>query len=120
MNADCLFCAIVAGKIPATVIGETETTLAFRDISPQARVHFLVVPKVHHEDALALAVGDPQLLADLTTTAVEVAKNEGIFDSGYRIVFNTGDDARRTVFHAHMHVLGGELLAGFGKHGSEH
>jgi histidine triad (HIT) family protein len=113
--ADCLFCKIVTGDIPATVVRETPSTLAFRDISPQAAVHVLVVPKAHHEDAYALAVADPQLLADVLTTGAEVAKAEGIADSGYRFVFNTGPDAGRSVFHAHLHVLGGEQLSLLGR-----
>jgi len=115
MTADCLFCKIVAGDIPATVVHDGERTLAFRDINPQARVHVLVVPKQHHEDAAALAAADPQLLADVITTGAEVAKAEGIADSGYRFVLNTGEDAGRTVFHAHLHVLGGEQLGLFGR-----
>ena len=115
MTADCLFCKIIAGDIPATVVHDGERTLAFRDINPQARVHVLVVPKQHHEDAAALAAADPQLLAEVITAAAEVAKAEGIADSGYRFVFNTGEDAGRTVFHAHLHVLGGEQLGHFGR-----
>ncbi|GAA2995247.1 hypothetical protein GCM10010483_44990 [Actinokineospora diospyrosa] len=87
---------------------------AFRDISPQARVHVLVVPREHHEDAAALS-GKPELLAAVLSAGVAVAEIEGIAESGYRFVFNTGDDACRTVFHAHLHVLGGEQLAGFGR-----
>ncbi|UVS77723.1 histidine triad nucleotide-binding protein [Actinokineospora sp. UTMC 2448] len=114
MSADCLFCRIIAGEIPSTKVHETETVYAFRDISPQAKVHVLVVPKAHHEDAAALA-GRPELLADVVAAGAEVAGIEGVAESGYRFVFNTGDDACRTVFHAHMHVLGGEQLAGFGR-----
>ncbi|AHH95066.1 histidine triad nucleotide-binding protein [Kutzneria viridogrisea] len=115
MSADCLFCKIVAGEIPATVVHEGERTLAFRDIGPQASTHVLVVPREHHEDALALATDAPGLLDDLVTAAGEVAKSEGITESGYRLVFNTGPDAGRTVFHAHLHVLGGEQLGLFGR-----
>jgi histidine triad (HIT) family protein len=113
--ADCLFCKIVAGDIPATTVHETDTTLAFRDINPQAKVHVLVVPKAHHEDAVALASADPQLLADVIGAGGEVAKLEGMAESGYRFVFNTGEHAGRTVFHAHLHVLGGEQLGLFGR-----
>jgi histidine triad (HIT) family protein len=113
--ADCLFCKIVAGEVPATVVHETDRTVAFRDINPQASTHVLVVPKEHHEDAAALAGEAPDLLADVLTTGAEVAKIEGIQDSGYRFVFNTGADAGRTVFHAHLHVLGGEQLGLFGR-----
>jgi histidine triad (HIT) family protein len=114
---DCLFCKIVAGEIPATVVHTTERTLAFRDINPQADTHVLVVPKQHHEDAAALAAADPQLLADVLIAGADVAKAEGIDESGYRLVFNTGPDAGRTVFHAHLHVLGGEQLGLFGRPG---
>ncbi|RZS29619.1 histidine triad (HIT) family protein [Herbihabitans rhizosphaerae] len=115
MSADCLFCKIVAGEIPATVVHETEKTFAFRDIKPQAAKHVLVVPREHHEDAISLAAADPQLLADLTTAGAEVAKVEGIDESGYRLVFNIGEDSGRTVFHVHLHVLGGEQLGLFGR-----
>lgn len=113
--SDCLFCKIVAGDIPATTVHETETTLAFRDINPQAEVHVLVVPKEHHEDAAALAAADPQLLADVVAASAEVARLEGMAELGYRLVFNTGEHAGRTVFHAHLHVLGGEQLGLFGR-----
>jgi histidine triad (HIT) family protein len=112
---DCLFCKIVAGEIPATVVHETDTTLAFRDLNPQAATHVLVVPRAHHEDARELAVDAPELLGQVLAAGAEVARAEGIADSGYRFVFNTGPDAGRTVFHAHLHVLGGEQLGLFGR-----
>ncbi|HVK26031.1 MAG TPA: histidine triad nucleotide-binding protein [Actinokineospora sp.] len=115
MSADCLFCKIIAGDIPSTVVYQNDAVYAFRDISPQSRVHVLVVPRVHHEDANELAVADAKLLGEVITAGAEVARIEGIDESGYRFVFNTGDDACRTVFHAHLHVLGGEQLAGFGR-----
>ncbi|HEX3790275.1 MAG TPA: histidine triad nucleotide-binding protein [Pseudonocardiaceae bacterium] len=114
-ESDCLFCKIVAGTIPATVVHRTDHTVAFRDINPQAKTHVLVVPTEHYEDAAALAAGSPELLAELHTAGAEVAKSEGIEQSGYRFVFNTGPDAGRTVFHAHLHVLGGEQLGLFGR-----
>lgn len=113
--ADCLFCKIVAGEIPATVVHRTARTLAFRDINPQAGTHVLVVPTDHYEDALTLASEAPDLLAEVLTAGGEVAKAEGITESGFRFVFNTGPDAGRTVFHAHLHVLGGEQLGFFGR-----
>ncbi|MBV9846058.1 MAG: HIT domain-containing protein [Kutzneria sp.] len=116
MTADCLFCKIVAGQVPATVLYDSERTLAFRDINPQAVAHVLVVPKQHHEDAVSLATDAAGLLAELVTAAAAVAEAEGIVDSGYRLVFNTGPDAGRTVFHAHLHLLGGEQLGPFGRH----
>ncbi|HET6344874.1 MAG TPA: HIT domain-containing protein, partial [Myxococcota bacterium] len=87
----------------------------FRDINPQAEVHVLVVPRNHFEDAGVLAAEDPALMADVLVAGVEIAKQEGIEESGYRFVFNTGPNAGRTVFHAHLHVLGGEQLGLFGR-----
>ncbi|GAA1963850.1 histidine triad nucleotide-binding protein [Catenulispora subtropica] len=112
--ADCLFCKIVAGEIPATVVRETENTFAFKDINPQAPIHDLVVPRAHYADAAELAAHSPELTAALLVEAGEVAKAEGIADDGYRIVFNTGAHAGQTVFHVHAHVLGGDFLAHFG------
>ena len=114
-EADCLFCKIVAGDVPAEIVHRTERTVAFRDINPQARVHVLVVPTRHYEDAETLAVQAPDVLAEVLTAGVDIAKAEGIAQSGYRFVFNTGPDAGRTVFHAHLHVVGGEQLGLFGR-----
>ena len=115
-DSDCLFCKIIAGEIPSTKVHETDTTFAFRDINPQASVHVLVVPRTHHEDAEELAKA-PQDLADVIVAGAEVARQEGIDQSGFRMVFNTGEHAGRTVFHAHLHVLGGEQLGLFGRLG---
>ncbi|MCI3930623.1 MULTISPECIES: histidine triad nucleotide-binding protein [unclassified Streptomyces] len=105
---DCLFCKIVAKEVPATVVRETETTLAFRDINPQAPTHVLVIPKVHYPDAASLAAAEPSAAADVLREAGEVAAQEQA--DSYRIVFNTGAGAGQTVFHAHAHVLGGRGL----------
>jgi histidine triad (HIT) family protein len=113
---DCLFCRIIAGDIPSEKVFETDTTYAFRDISPQADTHVLVVPRTHYEDAEALAKA-PAELADVISVGAEVARQEGIGESGFRLVLNTGEDAGRTVFHAHLHVLGGEQLGPFGRPG---
>ncbi|EPH43516.1 histidine triad nucleotide-binding protein [Streptomyces aurantiacus] len=107
-QADCLFCKIVAGEVPATVVRETETTIAFRDINPQAPTHVLVIPKAHHPDAASLAAAEPKIAADVLREAGEVAADEK--SESYRIVFNTGSGAGQTVFHAHAHVLGGRGL----------
>ena len=107
---DCVFCKIVAGEIPAEVVRETEATLAFRDIHPQAPTHVLVVPKEHYADAAALAAAKPELAAAVLVEAGEVAAQEKIMGSGYRLIFNTGAGAGQTVFHAHAHVLGGTVL----------
>ena len=114
-EGDCLFCKIIVGDVPSTAVYETSTVYAFRDINPQADVHVLVVPRNHHEDAARLAEEDPALLADVLLAGAEVARQEGIEGSGYRFVLNTGPDAGRTVFHAHLHVLGGEQLGLFGR-----
>lgn len=108
--ADCLFCKIAAGAIPATVVLATERTVAFRDLNPQAPVHVLVIPKDHHEDLASLTEADGALLADLAAQAHEAARAEGIADSGYRVVFNTGSDGGQTVRHVHAHVLGGRPM----------
>ncbi|MFF8829528.1 histidine triad nucleotide-binding protein [Streptomyces sp. NPDC015131] len=107
---DCLFCKIVAREVPATIVRESETTLAFRDINPQAPTHVLVIPKAHHRDAAALAAAAPDVAADVLREAGAVAEDEKTADSGYRIVFNTGTGAGQTVWHAHAHVLGGRGL----------
>lgn len=107
---DCLFCKIVSGDVPAKIVRENDRVLAFRDINPQAPTHVLVIPKEHHRDAAALAAADPGLLADLLREAHQVAVDDGVAESGYRIVFNTGPQAGQTVFHVHAHVLGGRGL----------
>jgi histidine triad (HIT) family protein len=108
---DCLFCKIVAGEIPAEVVHQTDSTVAFRDINPQAPTHVVVVPKAHHPNAAALAEADPLLAAALLRAGGEIAAAEGIADSGYRLVFNTGTGAGQSVFHVHCHVLGGRPMA---------
>jgi histidine triad (HIT) family protein len=108
---DCLFCKIVTGEIPATQVLETERTLAFRDINPQAPIHVLVIPKRHYPDLAGLAATGDGLLAEVARQAHEVAVSEGIAQTGYRVVFNTGGHAGQSVQHAHAHVLGGRAMA---------
>jgi histidine triad (HIT) family protein len=107
---DCLFCRIVARHSPADVVHETERTLAFRDTGPKAPVHVLVIPKDHHPDVASLAQADPALAGDVLATAAAVARAEGLLDTGYRTIFNTGPHSGQEVFHAHAHVLGGAPL----------
>jgi histidine triad (HIT) family protein len=107
--ADCLFCQVVAGDVSADVVRETDRTVAFRDISPQAPTHVLVVPREHHPDVAALAAADAETLAAVVVVAREIAAAEGLTD--YRLVFNTGVQAGQTVFHVHAHVLGGRDMA---------
>ncbi|KGN39060.1 histidine triad nucleotide-binding protein [Knoellia subterranea] len=106
--SDCLFCRFVSREIEPDVVAETDRSLAFRDINPQAPTHVLVVPKRHVENAGALAVHAEEL-ADVVSLARDVAAAEGL-DGGYRLVFNTGAEAGQTVFHAHLHVLGGRSM----------
>ncbi|MET8148717.1 histidine triad nucleotide-binding protein [Actinoplanes sp. NPDC049668] len=110
MDNDCLFCRIVAGEIPATVVHETDTTLAFRDIDPKAPVHVLVIPKAHHGDVAAVANADPRAAADVLAAAAAVAEAEGLLADGFRLIFNSGANGGQEVFHVHAHVLGGRPL----------
>ncbi|MBU8856522.1 MULTISPECIES: histidine triad nucleotide-binding protein [unclassified Micromonospora] len=107
---DCLFCRIVAGEIPATIVRETATTLAFRDIDPKAPTHVLVIPKEHYADVATLAQGAPELAGEVLQTAAVVAEEEGLTVDGFRLMFNTGPYGGQEVFHAHAHLLGGAPL----------
>jgi histidine triad (HIT) family protein len=109
MSDDCLFCKLVSREIEPDVVHETGTTLAFRDINPQAPTHVLVIPKVHQPTIADLAAHEPAVVADLVAAAGAVAQQEGLGE-GYRLVFNTGEQAGQTVFHVHGHVLGGRSL----------
>jgi histidine triad (HIT) family protein len=107
---DCLFCRILAGEIPSTEVLSTDTTYAFRDIEPQAPTHVLVIPRQHVRDASELTAEHGDLLADVFATAQAVARADGIDGSGYRLVFNVGEDALNSVPHLHLHVVGGRRL----------
>jgi diadenosine tetraphosphate (Ap4A) HIT family hydrolase len=107
-DEECLFCRIAAGEIPATVVRETDRTVAFRDINPQAPTHVLVIPREHHRDVGELA-RDGALLTAVLQEATAVAADEGL--DAYRVVFNTGAGAGQTVFHVHAHVLGGRGMS---------
>lgn len=107
---DCLFCRIVSGEIPTTFIYEDDEIVSFRDIEPQAPVHALVVSRRHVENYAAAADDDVTLLGRMARVAAEVARREGIADSGFRSVVNNGPDAQQSVPHLHMHVLGGRQL----------
>ena len=106
---DCLFCRIVAGDVPAQVVAETEHSLAFRDIEPAAPTHVLVVPRRHVPDLAGLATASADELADVVQLAAQVASGDGL--PGYRLVANTGEAAQQSVFHAHLHVIGGRTLS---------
>ncbi len=109
-DPDCLFCKIATGQIPATIVHEDEATVAFRDLEPQAPTHVLVIPRHHVADVAGLAAEQPADVVAVMETAASVAEQEGIAGSGYRTVFNTGADAQQSVFHAHLHVLGGRAM----------
>ena len=108
---NCLFCKIAAGEIPSTKVYEDEETLAFRDIAPQAPVHVLVIPKKHVSGWYDAQGESDAALAHLMRVAAQVAKAEGIVESGFRVVSNCGADARQSVPHLHLHVLGGREMS---------
>jgi histidine triad (HIT) family protein len=110
-TASCLFCAIVARTIPATIVAESGQTVAFRDIEPVASTHLLIVPKTHVTDAAALGAAHGGLLAEMFEEAARLAVVEGIAENGYRLVFNVGEDAGNTVPHLHLHLIGGRELS---------
>jgi histidine triad (HIT) family protein len=108
MTDSCLFCRIIRREIPANIVWEDAQSLAFRDIDPKAPTHVLVIPKVHV--ASLNEATDPTMLGRLMLAAREIAAEEGISESGYRVVLNTGAGAGQTVFHLHLHLLGGRKL----------
>ena len=105
---DCLFCKIIAGQIPSTKVYEDDTTYAFKDINPKAKIHVLIEQKRHVANVGELAQSDPAQLEHIVEVAQSIADKE--FHGEYRLVFNTGRDAGQTVFHVHAHVLTGEVL----------
>jgi histidine triad (HIT) family protein len=108
---DCLFCKIIRREIPASIEYEDERVLAFNDINPQAPTHVLIVPKRHIATLSALGAADDQLLGELVRRAAAIAQARGIAAGGFRTVFNTNRDAGQTVFHIHLHLLGGRSMA---------
>ena len=109
-RSDCLFCKIVTGEVPAEIVREGERTVAFRDINPQAPTHVLIVPREHYPDVASAGAAGVGVVDEIAREAREVARAEGIAESGYRLVFNTGPGAGQTVFHVHGHLLGGRGL----------
>ncbi len=108
MPDDCLFCRIVRGEIPARIVKDTAECVAFEDINPQAPVHVLVIPKTHV--ASLNDATDPALVGRLALVAAGIAREKGLANGGYRTVINTNADAGQTVFHIHLHLLGGRKL----------
>ncbi len=109
--ADCLFCKIIKREIPASIVYEDDRMLAFNDINPQAPTHVLVVPKRHIESLNELVAGDDGMVGEVVRRAAAIAKERGISESGFRTVFNTNRGAGQTVFHIHLHLLGGRSFA---------
>ena len=107
---DCLFCRISTGEIPADIVARSDRALAFRDIQPQAPVHVLVIPVDHHADVPSVVEADPSLASEMLALAALVARQEGVAESGHRLVANTGLEGGQSVGHAHIHVLGGRPL----------
>ncbi|HEY7470993.1 MAG TPA: histidine triad nucleotide-binding protein [Gemmatimonadota bacterium] len=107
----CLFCGIVAGEIPSDLVAEDDEWVAIRDIDPQAPTHILVVPRRHIATLDELEAGDEPLAGTLVGAAAEIARAEGLVDGGYRVVMNCGAGAGQSVFHIHLHLLGGRRFA---------
>ncbi len=107
---NCLFCKIVSKKIPAKIIYEDERVIAFEDINPQAPVHTLVIPKKHISTSLDMEEKDNELVGHLFRTAGEIAKGKGISERGFRLVANTNPEGGQTVYHLHIHLLGGRQM----------
>ncbi len=108
--SDCLFCEIVAGRVPSEEVLATEQTYAFRDIEPAAPVHVLVVPRVHIADAAQIGPEHGAIVAEMLVAARRVAEAQQIAERGYRVVFNVGADALNSIAHLHLHVIGGRRL----------
>src|SRR5690348_14271051 len=107
---ECVFCKIVRKEIPAKICAESSKAVAFHDINPQAPVHILIIPKEHVESVLELEAGHAEMLQDLFMTARACAKEQGVEESGFRLVFNCGPDAGQAVDHLHLHLLGKRKL----------
>ena len=109
--SDCLFCKIIAGQIPGSVVYEDEQLFAFKDINPQAPLHVLILPRRHIATLNDLGPGDDALVGSMFRAAAALAKEHGYADRGYRTVFNTNREAGQSVFHIHLHLLAGRSLA---------
>ena len=107
---DCIFCKIISGDIPADIVFQDDDVLAFRDLNPQAPTHILVIPKKHIATTNDLQSDDAELVGKMHLAARQIAKQEGIADPGYRTVMNCNEEAGQTVFHIHLHVLGGRSM----------
>jgi len=110
MSDDCLFCKILNGDIPADVIYEADSAIAFRDINPQAPTHVLIIPRKHISTINDLDADDRETVGELFLAAKEIASREGLSEPGYRVVMNCNEGAGQSVFHIHLHLLGGRGL----------
>ncbi len=108
--SDCLFCKIIERKIPSKIVYEDELSLAFEDISPQAPAHLLIIPKKHLSTALDLTEQDNALVGHLFQVAKKIACDKGVAEKGFRLVMNTNPEAGQSVYHIHLHLLGGRLM----------
>ena len=108
---DCLFCKILNGDIPADIVYESDSAIAFRDVSPQAPTHVLVIPRKHIATINDLGEDDQEIVGSLYLAAKDIARAEGLSDEGYRAVMNCNEGAGQSVFHIHLHVLGGRVLS---------
>jgi histidine triad (HIT) family protein len=106
----CIFCRIVAGEIPARIAHQDDRSIAFHDVAPQAPVHVLVVPRVHTAHLLDAATASPEIAGHLVDVAVDLARELGLAESGFRLVFNTLADGGQSVYHLHLHLLGGREM----------
>ena len=109
-SSDCLFCKILGGDIPADIIFESNDVIAFRDLNPQAPTHALIIPRKHVATINDLEEGDEALVGNLFLAAKKIATDEGIADAGYRVAMNCNEAAGQTVFHLHLHLLGGRQI----------
>ncbi len=107
---DCLFCKLIAGEIPADIVYQDDDVFAFRDIAPQAPTHILVIPKQHIETINDVDESHQAILGKMLVTTKRLAKEEGLADNGYRLVMNCNQDGGQTVYHIHLHILGGRAM----------
>jgi len=110
MTDTCIFCKIISGELPSKIVFRDEQATAFRDINPAAPTHILIVPNKHIASVNVLESEDEQLIGHLFSVAGQLAKSEGIDQSGYRLIVNTGADGGQTVFHLHVHLIGGQQM----------
>lgn len=108
--ADCLFCKIAANEIPSKLVYEDEKAVAFEDINPEAPTHILVIPRKHISTIMDIAEDDHELIGHLYSVVRKIAKKLDLDEKGFRTVFNCGKDGGQTVFHVHIHILGGRLM----------